>query len=313
MTLPAVSIIMPTFNRLHYLRPAVDSVFAQTFEDWELIIADDGSGAETTAYLRSLAEQPRVRVLSLQHTANQSAVRNAGLRAARAACIAFLDSDDLWLPRKLEIQLASLRAHAARRWSYTDWVAVDRHCDPLVGTQASRRPVNKDGWVLDQLLTGEASIVQPALMASRELILAAGGYPEDLPLVGDYELYVQMARRSEIDFVDSPLVLVRRHDEHSCDDVAALNDLARFLHKMQQAGVAVHMDATLRARRAQVAVNLARNYAVSGDLPRLFDSLASSAHYSWRHRLWWYGAANAIARAIAPQWARTAVRAYRTL
>ena len=75
---PAVSIILPTFNRLPHLRAAVASVFAQSWHDWELIIADDGSDAQTQDYLRTLYDPPRVRVLPLAHTGNPPAVRNAG-------------------------------------------------------------------------------------------------------------------------------------------------------------------------------------------------------------------------------------------
>jgi len=119
MTTPTVSIVLPTFNRLPYLRAAVDSVFAQSFQDWELIIADDGSDAETSAYLQTVAGMPRVKLLCLPHTGNPPAVRNAALREAHAEYVAFLDSDDIWLPRKLESQLASLRCRPTRKWSYT--------------------------------------------------------------------------------------------------------------------------------------------------------------------------------------------------
>src|SRR5882672_10472844 len=111
MSVTAVSIILPTFNRLEFLRPAIDSVFAQTFMDWDLIIADDGSAEPTRAYLRTLVSQPRVKVIWLAHTGNLSAVRNAALRAAQGEYIAFLDSDDLWMPVKLKHQMAALRAH----------------------------------------------------------------------------------------------------------------------------------------------------------------------------------------------------------
>src|SRR5258708_34074473 len=115
MTTPAISIILPTFNRLKYLRLAVDSVFAQTFADWELLIADDGSDEETRAYLRGLENLPRVKVIWLSHSGNPSAVRNAALREARGDYIAFLDSDDMWMPAKLEPQIYVLTA-SHRRW-----------------------------------------------------------------------------------------------------------------------------------------------------------------------------------------------------
>jgi len=311
MTTPTVSVVLPTFNRLPYLRAAVDSVFAQSFQDWELIIADDGSDAETRAYLQTVAGMPRVKLLCLPHTGNPPAVRNAALREAHAEYVAFLDSDDIWLPRKLESQLASLRCRPTRKWSYTRCVMVDGSCNPLTAARAMRYPAT-DGWILDQLLRGEATVVQSSVLASRELITSIGGYPEDLPICGDYELYVQLALRSEIDLVDEPFVLVRRHALHYCDDITALHELRRFLEKVRSSGIAPHMDSVLRTRRAVLSAGLARGYAASGDRMRALGTLLSSARYSWNYRDWWYGAMAATARAFGPAWLGTAVRRYRS-
>src|SRR5579872_6599645 len=103
---PAVSVIMPTYNRLEFLPAAIESVFAQTLSDWELIIADDGSGEDTRAYLRSIDDR-RVKRIWLAHTGRPSLVSNRALREARGDYIAFLDSDDLWRPEKLQRQLES--------------------------------------------------------------------------------------------------------------------------------------------------------------------------------------------------------------
>ena len=98
---PVVSIILPTFGRLQYLRPTVVSVYRQTFQNWELIVSDDGSDAETRSYLCTLEADSRVRLLWLTHSGIPAIVRNAALREARGEYIAFLDSDDLWAPDKL--------------------------------------------------------------------------------------------------------------------------------------------------------------------------------------------------------------------
>jgi glycosyltransferase involved in cell wall biosynthesis len=106
---PAIAVILPTFNRLKFLWAAVDCVLAQTFRAWELIVADDGSDAPTLGYLQTLQSNPRIRLLELEHTGNPAAVRNATLREARSEYVAFIDSDEVWMLRKLEIQLASPR------------------------------------------------------------------------------------------------------------------------------------------------------------------------------------------------------------
>lgn len=299
-----VSIIIPVFNRLHYLRAAVDSVLAQTFEDWELIIADDASGPETQQYMRDVSASagPRVRVLWLKHLGNPDAVRNAALREVRTPYVAFLDSDDVWLPRKLEAQVESMRSWGTREWSYTRCLFVDGAGQPLSG-RSLPYPQVKDGWILEPVLRGEAAVAQSSLLVTREALAAVGGYPEDMPGIGDYELCTRLALRSEIAFVDEPLVLLRHHEEHYFnDDVLALTELRYFFEKMQRLRVAPHMEDLLRRRRAEVAAGLARSCSASGKRLRALTTLAASARYSWRYRQWWVGAMAATTRAVAPQW-----------
>ena len=299
-----VSIIVPVFNRLHYLRAAVDSVLAQTFQDWELIVADDESGAETQQYLRDLGASagPRVKVLRLKHLGNPDAVRNVALREVQTPYVAFLDSDDVWLPRKLQAQLEVMRSCGTREWSYTRCLFVDGAGRPLTG-RALRYPPVRDGWILEPLLRGEAAVAHSSFMATRRELAAVGGYPEDMPGLGDYELFVRLASRSEIAFVDEPLVLLRHHAEHYfSDDVLALTELRYFFEKMHRLRVAPHMDALLRRRRAEVSAGLARACSASGKRFRALTTIAASAPYSWLYRQWWYGATAATARAISPPW-----------
>ena len=116
--MPTISVILPTFNRSRFLRSAVASVFAQSYTDWELIIADDGSDEETRSYLRGIMG-PRVKTLWLSHSGNPSRVRNTAIEAANGRYLAFLDSDDVWAPAKLEKQIGAFRERANSRWSYT--------------------------------------------------------------------------------------------------------------------------------------------------------------------------------------------------
>jgi glycosyltransferase involved in cell wall biosynthesis len=299
-----VSIIVPVFNRLQYLRAAVDSVLAQTFQDWELIIADDGSGAETQQYMRDLSASvgPRVKVLWLKHRGNPDAVRNAALREVQTPYVAFLDSDDVWLPRKLQAQLDAMRSCGTREWSYTRCLFVDGAGQPLAG-RSLPYPQVRDGWILESLLRGEAAVAHSSFMATRQALAAVGAYPEDMPGIGDYELFVRLALRSEIAFIDEPLVLLRYHGEHYFnDDVLALTELRYFFEKMQRLQVTPHMEALLRRRRAEVSAGLARACSASGKRIRALTTIAASAWYSWRYRQWWFGAAAAAARAVSPPW-----------
>src|SRR3954465_5067207 len=115
-----VSVLLPTFNRAHYLPDAVHSVLRQTETRWELIVADDGSTDETNAYLATLSD-PRIRILRLDHVGHPGEVRNRALALCRAPWVAFLDSDDWWEPGKLATQLAALAAHPEHEWSFTSF------------------------------------------------------------------------------------------------------------------------------------------------------------------------------------------------
>src|SRR5471032_3374766 len=155
--MPAVSIVLPTFNRLRFLRRSLESVLVQTFQDWELLIADDGSDEGTRSYLGELND-PRIKVLWLAHSGNPASIRNAALRAAAGDYIALQDSDDLWVADKLEIQLAALMSQAGRRWNYSGYSCID---------QAGRRrphPGSKpwkayEGSIFEQILCYQADIV----------------------------------------------------------------------------------------------------------------------------------------------------------
>ena len=104
---PLVSVIIPTFNRLGFLKEAVESVEKQSYRDFELIIVDDGSTDSTGGYLESLP----VKYIRLEHSGFPGRVRNAGAKAAKGKYLAFLDSDDLWEPEKLARQIEYLAAN----------------------------------------------------------------------------------------------------------------------------------------------------------------------------------------------------------
>jgi glycosyltransferase involved in cell wall biosynthesis len=305
---PVVSIIVPVFNRLHYLRPTVDSVFAQTFQDWELIFADDGSDDATLGYMSGLQQRPRVRLLRLPHSGNTAVVYNAALRHAAGDYVAFLGSDDVWLPPKLEMQIASLRARPERRWSYTGFRMVDAALNPL--TEAVR-PVRAEGWIIEQVLNVQAMIVHSTVVVARDLLDAVGPYDEHLPWCGDYELWARCALHSAVDCVEQPLVLIRRHAEHCCDDVTACQDFARALDRIRRYVTAGPQLGMLQKRRAIAAATLARSQAVNGRRRSALATVLGSVHRSWRYREWWVGAAGATALAVTPPRLRRALRAVR--
>jgi glycosyltransferase involved in cell wall biosynthesis len=306
LAVPTISIVLPTYNRQEFLPSAIESVFSQTLTDWELIIADDGSEADTRAYLRGLEDPPRVQVLYLPHTGRPAAVRNVALSKAHGEYVAFLDSDDIWSPLKLETQISSLRHHPTRKWSYTRFGLVDAAGNPTGSTHPSGGPAPA-GWILEKLLRGETVIALPSVVVVRQLLEQLGPFDEQLLMCEDDELYFRLAAESEIDAIDETLTLIRRHGQHFGDDVTAWRDRRRVFEKMLSTGGGGRFGAVLRRLRAEMAAGLANSQVSSGKRLSAVGTLVSSAKYSWPYREWWRSAA----RTLAPPAVRSFVRRQR--
>jgi glycosyltransferase involved in cell wall biosynthesis len=113
-----VTVIIPTYNRAHLIQETIQSVLDQTFSTWELIVVDDGSNDNSENVVRKFADE-RIKFYRLEHSGKISQVRNAGLRHASGNYIAFLDSDDLWEPHKLEFQLSLLKKYPQAAFTFS--------------------------------------------------------------------------------------------------------------------------------------------------------------------------------------------------
>jgi len=297
---PTVSVILPTFNRLHFLRAAFESLCAQTFTDWELVVADDGSEPETRRYLRSLVEPGRVTILWLPHSGRPAVVRNAALRKARGKYVAFLDSDDLWTPNKLQRQIETLRARLTCLWSYTAFVRVDASGTPL--PEETTRPwVPYEGEIFAEVVTGRASIRTPAVVATRQLIEQAGAFDEALLSAEDYDLWMRLALSSPVAIVDEPLVRVRYHDEnHTRDWQSAYLGRDRSLRRHQELIGSRHR-ALLRRERMRNALKLAATHAELGERQGMVRALCQSLPYSWSYPQWWASGLKTVLRTQLPR------------
>ena len=306
--MPDVSVILPTCNRTQYLKLAVESVFAQTYEDWELVIADDGSGEETRDYLRSL-RHPRVRTLLLAHHGNPALVRNAAIRAASARYLAFLDSDDLWAPSKLQKQIHALQ-HSGARWSYTNCDLVDAAGHPVPAESRCIAP--PEGWIFEPLLRLHVAISMPTIVAERAIIDEIGGFDERLRFAEWHDLCLRLALRGQAVSLPEPLCSVRLHDEHySGDKVAAQRGWMQLYHKMIRLAPSPELRSYCRRMRAQVSLNVARRQSENGDYAAVLTTLVTSMPFAWPYPQWWWGAAKRLARPAVPAFLMAALRRVR--
>ncbi len=196
-----VSVIIPTFNRWPMVGEAVDSVLAQTVSDYELIVVDDGSTDETPLRLRDYGA--RLTVLT-QSRRGVAAARNEGVRHATGSYLAFLDSDDLWHPRKLRRQLDFMESNPAVEICQTDeiWIRDGVRVNPR---NKHRKP---SGDIFRASL--ELCLVSPsAVMMRRELFERARGFDESLPVCEDYDLWLRISKDTQVPLISEDLVTRR--------------------------------------------------------------------------------------------------------
>ncbi len=295
--MPIVSVILPVRDRIAFLRTAVDSVFSQTHTDWELVIADDGSGPETRDYVRGLEVDPRVRVLWREHTGNPAAVRNTALRAARGRYVAFLDSDDAFEPRKIELQLAALAERPRCHWSYCAFVRVDAQDRPLAA-EGTRAWYPADGAIFEDILCGRASLRTPCIVAERALIGKAGAFDESLLDCEDLDLWLRLALLSEVALVDRELARVRiAPGSFTARPRHARADLVRVIGKMTAIAPA-RLHGAIRRERARQEVLLAHEYAAHGAYGRMWRTLAHAMPHAWAYPFAWGHAMRALLRSL---------------
>jgi glycosyltransferase involved in cell wall biosynthesis len=199
--IPEVSVVIPTYNRCAMLLEAIDSVLVQSFRAFELIVIDDGSTDETAAHLERLGKP--IRFDRIAHS-GPAAARNRGVAIAHAPLVAFLDSDDLWLPDKLERQLAFMRANPACATSQTNelWIRNGRRVNPGV-----RHHKRAGDIFVDSLRT--CLISMSATMIRASLFRSIGGLDEMMAAAEDYDLWLRILIDHEVGLLDEPLVTRR--------------------------------------------------------------------------------------------------------
>ena len=212
-----VDVVIPTFNRRDLVVGAVRSVLGQTHSDLRCIVVDDGSTDGTCRALSDLGDQ-RLVVRSTGGNLGASNARNLGISCAKGApWVAFLDSDDLWAPDKHERELAALAAVPGARWAATACANVSgelevRAAVRLFGNSSPSEQMTgaQPGELLD-LLRDENWI--PAgcstVMVSSDLLSEVGGFAEELATNEDWDLWIRLAKRSCLAYVDAPLVACR--------------------------------------------------------------------------------------------------------
>jgi glycosyltransferase involved in cell wall biosynthesis len=204
MSTPAVTVIMPTRNRAAITPRAIESVIAQTWSDWELIIIDDASTDATPDMIARYAEgDVRIRSLRVDSAGGAASARNRGIAAARGDYIAFIDDDDEWLAPKLERQIAAFTAAPTIGVTHGPFIEVDPESrERIVGEFQA-----PNGVALPTLLRGN-QLGHSTVMVRRSVLQAAGAFDDRLPRLQDWDLWIRLAMITRFAHVPEPLVRV---------------------------------------------------------------------------------------------------------
>jgi len=203
---PLVSVIIPTYNRGWILKEAVDSVLSQDFTDFELIVVDDGSTDNTQYILNSYKKDI---IVLKQNNKGVSSARNRGIASASGKYIAFLDSDDFWLPQKLSTQLDFFNTNPEALICQTEekWIRKGVRVNP------KNRHRKLSGNIFEQSIY--LCLVSPsAVMLKRNLFEKTGMFDENLPACEDYDMWLRVSCRYPVFLIDTPLIIKRGgHDD----------------------------------------------------------------------------------------------------
>jgi glycosyltransferase involved in cell wall biosynthesis len=262
MTEPVVSVLVRAFNCERYIGPAIESILAQTFQDFEIVVVDDASTDGTEAILQAYAQRDeRVRVF--RNETNQGPVRamNLGLRHARGEFVAFHDGDDVSLPHRLETQVNFLRANPQIALVGGGKYVIDEEGEEIRIVTRQRRGPEKVRQDLEKGYT----FTQTSVMCRRQCIEAIGLYDEFFLYANDYDMLLRMADQFDMVYYEEPLVKWRWLNS-SISGVkkrpqAAFFELARMRSQAQKEGVSLDLQGEYQ--RLMAREDIARKRPIS--------------------------------------------------
>jgi len=205
---PKVSIIIPCFNASATIGETLASIKKQTFKDFEVIVVNDGSTDDTNHILASHAEKLKSSLKIINQTnQGQTVAKNVGIRNSQGQFIAFLDSDDLWAPEKLEYQLAYMEPRPHLALCYTEGILINEKGDKIGVVNASSA---HRGKCFDKLLVRN-NIVASSVLIKREILDMVGLFDEDFKACENWDMWIRISKVSEIEYLARPLTYYRVH------------------------------------------------------------------------------------------------------
>lgn len=238
-----VDVIVPSFNNDKYLTDAISSVLIQTEYVNKILVVDDGSTDNTKKIVTTLATKtPKLQYIH-QVNAGLSSARNTGIKHSTSKYLAFLDADDVWLPGKLESQINKFETTKYKNLGlvYGEYLDVDEAGKEIQNFGGFRLHKDIKGDVSKQLLecnyaTGSGS----AVLVKRECFDRVGMFDETLKACEDWDMWMRIAQKYSFEYVDAPLVKLRRHQNSmQANRRHMITNQVKLMNKMKQANLAV--------------------------------------------------------------------------
>jgi len=270
-----VTVVMAVHNGSQYIRTAIDSLLAQTYLDFRLLIVDDASTDDTRDIVRTYAD-PRIELVCLERNIGQTAALNVGLQRASTPWIARMDADDYAAPRRLEEQMqlaesdASLGCIGTFAWIFRD---DPQHRDEIVEKPLEDTAIRRRFWHAIPLIHG-------SLIMRRHLVLEAGGYDARYRYSADWDLYHRLLTRCRAANVPIPLLGIRRHPGQHSFLKATLDENIAIFSRVLAAEHCTRRDrAMVRNSLAFTYVHRARRDRLEGQFKEMFHDV--SCAFQW--------------------------------
>ena len=296
--MPKVTVVIPVYNGERYIRATLESVFAQTYQNYEIICVDDGSKDGSVAILNSYAE--RIQVIC-QANMGQAGARNAGVRSGTGTYVALLDQDDLWYPWKLERQVALLEAHPEAVMAHCDMDWIDETGNVIQRNRVSAARMSAPkGLTMTRLFGWDPCIYPSTTLIRKTAFERVGGFDPEIPWYGeDIDLMLRLREEGQFLFLGETGTQYRKHSSN-CSGAgtdAMFRCAEKFFQKLktryaQDRGKVAVLDKFL----AQVYSDWGKTKMYSGlrrEAQRLF--LRSLKYYPWNFKTY-----SRLARASAP-------------
>lgn len=250
---PFVSVIIPTYNRAKLVSQAIDSALNQTYKNMEIIVIDDGSADNTKEAVSRY--QSKIRYI-YKENGGASSARNLGIKEAKGSYIAFLDSDDLWLPGKVEKQMNQLRLNKGYSFAISDIEFIDDDNKHLAFSNL-RKTITKDGFIFADALK-IPTITSSYMLIDREVFGNVGLFDETINTAEDIDMMLRICNRYKTILIEEPLVKYRKNKDSLSNQLFTKNRL-KVLDKIPQYADNIKNEHRRIISRTKVRVHL--NYA----------------------------------------------------